>query len=62
MGQMGHSSGSTESVRSEINRIEDNSQKGDAPLKQSLTQNVTNSKVSGNGEFKAPGAHHGPKQ
>lgn len=54
---------STEQVKSEIYKIEDNSQcHTEAPAKQSLVQDVKNSRVSGSGEFKVPGAHHGPKQ
>jgi len=61
MGQMQYTSGSCEAVRSEINKLEDNSQRTtEGTLKQSITQNVTNSGL-GSGEFKAPGAHKGKK-
>lgn len=61
MGQMQYSTASCEEVKASIKKIEQNSQTSDAPLKQSITQNVTNSGL-GPGEFKVPGAHKGAKQ
>jgi len=62
MGQMQHTSGSCEQVKSTIKSIEDNSQSStEGTLKQSIVQNTTNSGL-GSGEFKAPGAHKGKKQ
>jgi hypothetical protein len=61
MGQM-QASNTVEGVCSEIKKIEHNSQTSEAPLKQSIVQNVTNKSTLGAGEFKAVGAHHGPKQ
>jgi hypothetical protein len=60
MGQMQPKAGGVEQVKSTIRSIETNTQTSDAPLKQSITQNVTNSGL-GSGEFKVPGAHKGKK-
>lgn len=60
MGYM-QNTGGCEHVKSEIRKIEDNSQSStEGTLKQSIVQNTTNSGL-GSGEFKVPGAHKGPK-
>lgn len=47
--QQNRSMHGTDAVKATIKSIEDNSQTSDAPLKQTIVQNVTNTKVSGEG-------------